>query len=430
MKRVTIVATSIVFACLAALGQGCGSSADSTFREGDDTTSSSGSSSSSGSFDPGNNNDDGGGSSSGDDDGGGDGGSCATASAEATRVPVYMLLVIDGSGSMDGYDGSNFIAGERETDPLAPTRPSNPVGQTGKKWIAIRGALSAFVDDLAAKPDPNLAVGMYLFSSNASKPTNQVDVPISFVDATHATALKNRLLPPVFPTGGTPLAASMTGQLPILKAYTPAAPVKPGGKYVLVVMTDGIPSDSKQQCLNAASTELSGTPSVLTFAVGVGNPTANASTVYDEVFVGDLAEAGGTAPAGCNASWSDSNMTGTPCHFQITPGSKTAQQIQADFLAAVNKIRDTVSSCELALDFSSGNVDPAKVNVEYTSGAGQTSQITQDSTNGWTYDDPSAPTKVILHGTSCDTLKADPEGKVRIIIGCKTVTEPGPGGPK
>ncbi|MBN9167315.1 MAG: hypothetical protein BGO98_10095 [Myxococcales bacterium 68-20] len=427
MKHITFVSSCVVFAAMTALGQGCGSTSGSTFNEGTSSSSGSSGASSSSGFDP--NSPDSGGGGSDDDDDDGDGGSCATASAEATRVPVYMLLVVDGSGSMDGYDGSVFVAGEREADPLAPTRPSNPVGQTGKKWIAIRGALSAFADDLAAKPDPNLAVGMYLFSSNATKPANQADVPISFVDAAHATALKTRLLPPVFPTGGTPLAASMNGQLPILKAYSPAAPVKPGGKYVLVVMTDGIPSDGRQACLNAASSALSGTPSVLTFAVGVGDVNANASTVYDELFVGDLAVKGGTAPAGCNPTWSDTNMTGTPCHFQITPGSKTAQQIQADFLAAVNKIRDTVSSCELTLDFSSGNVDPAKVNVEYTSGAGTTSQIKQDSANGWTYDDPNAPTKVILHGTSCDTLKADPEGKVKIILGCKTVKEPGPGGP-
>ncbi|MBX3264979.1 MAG: VWA domain-containing protein [Labilithrix sp.] len=423
MKRVTFVSSCIVFAAAAALAQGCGSSGDSTFGDGDDGSSGSSGASTSGGFDP-SREDGGGGSSSGDVDGGGDGGECATASAEAERIPVYMLLVVDGSGSMDGVNsnGNGYVPGERETDP----HPAANNRLTGRKWLALRGALAAFVDDLAAKPDPNLAVGMYLFSSNTTKPANQTDVAISFVDAAHATAIKNRVMPPVFANGGTPLAASMNGQLPILKAYTPAAPVKPGGKYVLVVMTDGIPTDGKQACLTAASTALAGTPSVLTFAVGVGDENASATNVYDEVFVGDLAEAGGTAPAGCNTNWSDADKTGFPCHFQITPGTKTAQQIQADFLAAINEIRDTVSSCELALAFNSGDVDPTKVNVVYTSGAGQSSQIVQDATNGWTYDDPNAPTKVVLHGAACDALKSDPEGKVKIILGCKTVTGPGP----
>lgn len=425
MKHITFVSGCVVFAAMTALGQGCGSSSGSTFEDEGALLSSGGVTSSSG-FDS--NEYDSGGGGSGDDDGG-DGGSCATASAEATRVPVYMLLVVDGSGSMDGLNtsGSAYMPGEREDDPLAPNRPSNPVGKTGRKWIALRGALAAFVDDLAAKPDPNLAVGMYLFSSNTPKDAKNVDVPIAFVDAAHATTLKQRLLPPVFPNGGTPLFGAMKGQLPLLTSYVPAAPVKPGGKYVLVVMTDGIPTDGKQACLDEAASALSGTPSVLTFAVGVGDETASAADVYDEIFVGDLAEAGGTAPAGCNTNWSDADKSGVPCHFQITPGTKTAQQIQADFLAAVNKIRDTVSSCELTLDVSSDNVDPTKVNVEYTSGAGVVSQIKQEEVDGWTYDDPGSPTKVILHGTSCTTLKEDAEGKVRIILGCKTVTANGSG---
>ena len=428
MKHITFVSSLVVLTAAVALGQGCGTSDGSTFDDGHNGSSGSSGGSSSGGFDP--NAVDGGSSRGGDIDGGGDGGGeCATASAEAKRIPVYMQFIVDGSGSMDGLNsaGTAYVTGEREADPLAPNRPSSPQGMTGRKWIALRGALSAFFDDLAAKPDPNFAAGLYLFSSNTPKPANQVDVPISFVDAAHATALKSRLLPPIFPNGGTPLAASMNGQLPFLKAYTPAPPVQSGGKLVLVVMTDGIPTDGKQACLTAASTALAGTPSVLTFAVGVGDETASASNVYDEVFMGDLAEAGGTAPAGCNASWSDTNNTGTPCHFQITPGAKTAQQIQADFLAAVNNIRDIVSSCELALDFTSGDVDPTKVNVVYTSGAGQSTQINQDGTNGWTYDNPTAPTKVILHGTSCSALKADPNGKVKIVLGCKTVTGPGPG---
>jgi hypothetical protein len=356
-----------------------------------------------------------------------DGGGCATATAVAKRIPVYMQFVVDGSGSMDGYTPSGvFIESEREADPLAPTRPSQPPGLTGKKWIAIRGALATFFDGLAANPDPTIAVGLYLFSSDAPKPSDEIDVPIAFVNASHATALKARLLPPVFPVGGTPLAASMNGQLPILKAFTPAAPVATGGKRVLVVMTDGIPTDGRQACLSAAASARSGNPSVLTFAVGVGNEDASPTLVYDEVFVGDLAAQGGTAPAGCNGSWSDNNRTGVPCHFQITPGTKTAAQIQADFTTAINKIRETVTSCELELAFNEGDVDPAKVNVVLKSSSGSTSQIYQDASNGWTYDNPSLPKKVILHGSACTSLKSDPGAEVSIVLGCKTLTPPQP----
>ena len=360
-------------------------------------------------------------------DGGGDGGEdpltnkCATAEAEAKRLPVYMQFIIDGSGSMDGFDGVNFIAGEREPDPASPGR------ETGKKWIAVRDAMGAFFDDLATKADPSFAVGMYLFSSNAVKPATGVDVAIKYVDAAQATSLKTRLAPPVFPTGGTPLGASVEGQLAVLKAYTPAAPVQPGGKYVLVAMTDGIPSDAKSISLNAATAAKTGAPPVLTFAIGVGNEDASPTTVYDEVFMKDLAVAGGTAAAGCNMNWGNADKTGKPCHFQITPGTKTAAQIKTDFLAAINAIRDQVASCEFPLvkPAGSGDIDPTNVNVIKTSGGTDTT-IPMSGTDGWVYDDPTNPTKVFLKGKACDDLKADPAAKIKIVIGCKTVTGPLP----
>jgi uncharacterized protein YegL len=356
-------------------------------------------------------------------DGGGNGedpltNSCATASAEARRLPVYMQFIIDGSGSMDGFDGAQFIAGERETDPAMTSR------QTGKKWIAVRDALGAFFDDVASKNDPSFAVGLYLFSSTTAKPGNVVDVPIKFVDAAQATSLKARLAPPIFPTGGTPLCASIDGQLGILKSYTPAAPVQTGGKYVLVAMTDGIPNDAKATCLSSLASARTGAPPVATFAVGVGNEDANPATVYDEVFMKDLAQAGGTAAAGCNPNWGNADKTGTPCHFQITPGAKTAAQIKADFLAAINAIRDAVASCEFPLTkpAGSGDIDPANVNVVMTTG-GKDNTVPQNPTDGWAYDDPTNPTKVFLRGAACDTLKADPAAKIKIVIGCKTVTD-------
>ncbi len=411
-----LISGAVSLLLIAAFTQGCGSSEpDSEFGNGTSGGTSGGASSGGPVFDMSS----GGTSRSSGPSGGQDPTktSCATASAEAKRLPVYMLFVIDGSGSMDGYDGSNYIPGEREADPASPGR------QTGKKWIATRDALGAFFDDLAAKKDPSFAVGLYLFSSNTLKSATAVDVGIKFVDAAQATALKTRLAPPVFPNGGTPLAESIQGQLAILKAYTPAAPVEPGGKYVLVAMTDGIPSDSKTTALNAVTTAKTGAPPIATFAVGVGNEDASATTVYDEKFMKDLATAGGTAAAGCNPNWGDADKSGKPCHFQITPGTKTAAQIKTEFTAAINTIRDQVASCEFPLvrPPGSGDIDPSNVNVVKSSGGADTT-IPQDAANGWIYDNPAAPTKVTLKGKACDDLKADPTAKIKIVVGCKTVT--------
>ena len=360
-------------------------------------------------------------------------GGCATATAEARRIPVYMMLVIDGSGSMDGFDGTAYVAGEREIDPETTT-PRQDLTNTatqssGKKWIAVRGALKSFFDGLVAKPDPSLAVGMYLFSSNTAKPSAQTDVAIGYVDATQATALKGRLSPPVYAAQGTPLAAAVRGQRPILVGYTPRAPVLPGGKYVMVMMTDGVPNSgnltqpqANADVIAAINETKTGTPAATVFVVGVGNPTARIDQ-YDELFLGEAARAGGAPEPGCNATWSDTNMTGKPCHFQVTPGAKSAAQIRDDFLAAINQIREKVASCEFQLEKpqGAGALDPTKVNVLYTNGAGVEAPIPQNASNGWTYDDPNNPSKVILNGQSCADVKADPDGKIRIVIGCKTI---------
>jgi hypothetical protein len=402
MKSLSFAAKAVGITSLLILaaGSGCSSGTGSKFEDGTDAGAGGG----------GGDGATGTGFGSKSDGGGDDGGfaSCATAEATAARTPVYMMIVLDGSGSMNT---------PTETDPL------DTGNSRGKKWLAIRGALYAFWDSLVTTPDPSLGVGLYLFSSSSVKSPTSIDVGIAEVDATHDTALKARVAPPVTASGGTPLKESIEGQLALLKTYTPAAPLLPGGKLVLVVMTDGVPDgggSDQTSCVNDATTAFAGTPQITTFAVGVGDPTADPSD-YDEVFMGNLAVAGGAPAAGCTPGWNQSSPSSqTPCHLQITPGSKTAAQIQADFTAAIDTIRDTVSSCTFTLDKSSGTIDPAKVNVLYTDSTGTQSTIPQDPANGWTYDNPTDPTTVTLNGTSCSALKADSKGTIKIVLGCAT----------
>jgi hypothetical protein len=362
---------------------------------------------------------------------------CATASVAAVRLPAYLQLVVDASGSMDGFDGVTYLAGEREPDPdVATTRLdllNVATNQTGRKWIALRGALKAFFDDLVVKADPFFAVGMYLFSSNTPKPATAIDVPIGYVNAAHAALLKDRLSPPVFPMGGTPLLASIDGQLPVLAAYTPSAPVRPGGKRVLVVITDGVPTvgaGQTQAVANAAvvasvAAASAATPSTPTFAIGVGNPLGP-EVLFDELLMGRIATAGRTGETGCNTTWSGTNMTGVPCHLQVTPGAKTAAQLKQDFLDAFNRIRDKSASCELILDRTdAGTLDPTKVNVFLTTG-GVERPVAKGTMNGWSFDNDASPGKVVLNGSACAALKADPVASARIVIGCATVLEPTP----
>jgi hypothetical protein len=351
---------------------------------------------------------------------------CATAQAEAERRPVYMLFVLDGSGSM----------------------ATKPDGSPSNKWAAAHDALGAIFDDLGAKKDSAVGVGLTIFcdtadttckdvvgTPNASTagPYDQMNVPVGFVDATQLGYLHARL-DPATPNLGTPTYEVLSGQLPVLSAFTPTGQLRPGGKKVLVFISDGVPdeempegrrdpNDTDGEAKASRDTvlgEASKPDGVTTFSVGVGELVPINAGYYDPKFMASLAVAGKTANSGCdpNEVIDEKKM----CHFQITPGAKTVQQLRQDFIDAINAIRTKSLSCEFPLVKPDGgaSVDPSKVNVVFD-GTGGKSVLSQDGQDGWTYDDPANPTKVVLHGPTCDRVKADPAGKVSIVLGCKTI---------
>ena len=112
-----------------------------------------------------------------------------------------------------------------------------------------------------------------------------------------------------------------------------------------------------------------------------------------------------------------------PCHFQVTPGQKTAAQMKDELLAAIEAIRGAAASCTFELvktDGSSGVPDPTKVNVVLTDDSGKPTFILKDETNGWSFDDPTSPASVTLHGDACRRVKTETDGKVSIELGCTT----------
>ncbi|MFO0679267.1 MAG: vWA domain-containing protein [Polyangiaceae bacterium] len=334
-----------------------------------------------------------------------DGGGCATASAEVRGAPVYMQIIFDGSGSMD--------------DPVTPNGPR------GVKWKAATGALLAFFNDLALKADQSFGVGLFLFDGTQEvNDFKREDVPIRFVDATQLNRLTQRIRRSS-PSGGTPIGMSLDGQIPILANYQPVAPLKDDGKRILVLITDGVPGGGaieQARCVQRVTDARTQTPPVTTFTIGVGDPTSDPS-LYDPVFLGKMSEAGGTSKAGCLQGWNGSSPAGSvPCHFQVTPGAQTADQVRDALVAAFDGIRGAATACEFVLEKPEGGgaLDPNKVNVKYTAGDGTETTILQSETDGWSYDDPSNPTRILFHGDTCEKTKRDAGAKVSIVVGCKT----------
>jgi hypothetical protein len=333
------------------------------------------------------------------------GAGCATARAPIERDPIYMLFVLDGSGSM----------------------------KEDSKWAAVVPALGAFIDGLASTKDKSFGLGLTIFSdtfdsTDGGGPYDKMDVPIAYVDDAQATALKVRL-DFALPNGQTPTYAVMTGQYALLEKYTPTAPLlTQRGHKVLVLMTDGIPSPdpATQQplCIQAAKDALALTAPagpITTLAVGIGHTFPLDQQVYDPIFMANLALAGGAPNQPCLVD--EIRFASDMCHFQITPqSSNDATELELEMMIAFDKIRAKVTSCELVLD-KSGIVDPTLVNVVFTDAHGVERVVPEDPTNGWTYDDPTTPTKVVLHGDACSNLQDNPSGDVEVVLGCKTIVK-------
>ena len=340
---------------------------------------------------------------------------CAAASKSADRVPVYLHFVLDGSGSMR---------------------------QNGK-WLAVAPALDAIFADLAARADASFGAGLTVFADqrdatikdNWAGPYDRMDVPVAYVSDTQLAALRERMR--TGPNLGTPTYEVLSGQYPLLRGLSPKAPLLPGGRRVLVFMTDGVPDTDMPAGVNevpwslkAASDEYARAPATRTFVIGVGPFPPVVGVDYSPDFLGDLAVAGGTrrsATCDPHEQAKEANL----CYFQVTPpasGMPTQAEIDGlkdKFISAVNDIRGQVASCEYALDRINPNngalIDPAQINVVYIDGRGNKSLVPASGSNGWTYDNPADPKQVLLHGAACDRVKADPMSRVTVVLGCKTI---------
>ena len=69
--------------------------------------------------------------------------------------------------------------------------------------------------------------------------------------------------------------------------------------------------------------------------------------------------------------------------------------------------------------------DIASVNVQYTPSGGAATTLPYDPTcsgsSGWHYDDATAPTQIILCGSTCTDVQSSSGGAVNVAFGCDTV---------
>jgi hypothetical protein len=148
------------------------------------------------------------------------------------------------------------------------------------------------------------------------------------------------------------------------------------------------------------------TPAVSTFVIGVVGPAdVDAPGNLDEI-----AASGGTTKA-----------------FIVD----TAGDVQKQFRDALNKIRASGLSCELAVPTPPGGqtLNYKEVNVAFDSGSGPANLLKVENAasctekGGWHYDvDPATgtPKRILVCPTTCTQFQQTDVGSVQIRLGCDT----------
>ena len=390
---------SVVLA-LAGLGliAGCGDSQPESMVEGGAASSSGGTNGQSGNTSGGNINLSGsatGASSSGGSEGNagnqGVGGGCAASSAKAELSPVYLVFLLDESGSMgDGGQATH---------------------DRTKKWDPVTAALKAFFAD---ESSTGITASLSVFPLNQNKSMGVADS--NFAPACDAAAYIDPIvMPTALPNDklfadaiqtldppneyGTPTFPGLSGTIEYAESVLAA---EEGRKVAIVMVTDGQPYGCSSQGNNINNTAMAAAgvaDRIPTYVIGVAD-TSNSLDSLDEI-----AKGGGTDEA-----------------FIVEVDNP--EQTRTELLDAINVIRGQAISCELAIPTppAGKRLDPEQVDVQFTaSGQPATSLKYGSECSGdtaWRYDDAAKPTTVMLCDATCNTVKADPQGKLDVVFGC------------
>jgi hypothetical protein len=315
---------------------------------------------------------------------GGSGGStvntmeCASESIEAELAPLTMFITFDKSGSMDNDN----------------------------KWVNSTNALKAFFGDPGAA---DLEVALRFFPegqcnenscSVGACATPNVDVGTLTADAAPTDTQEAALIAAINaqdPSGPTPMSAALEGGIAWSSAYLVNNPTH---KVVVILVTDGEPNGCDESISGISNIAASGLlDGVVTYTVGLAGSNESQLT--------QIATAGGGSS------------------FFVGNGNT-----EDELLAALQAIRGELLACELDIpEPTMGDFNPNLVNVEYTPGGGGTPQtfgnVPNEAAcaggNGWYYDNPADPQQIILCPGTCDTVQADAEGAIRVVLGCETI---------
>jgi hypothetical protein len=307
--------------------------------------------------------------------------SCAATTVSAEPLPLDMYVILDKSGSM----GTDCNVGS---------------GATSKWCYAVNSLYNFF----SAPTSAGTGVALHFFSGSSCGALTNPQVPYAVLPA-NLNAIQTALNGAV-PSGNTPTSAAASG----ITGWT-AANENPGRKMIGILITDGDPTSctTSTSAINTILVNHFTATGIPTFVIGMTGAT-----------FGNLETIANNAGAPSHSTYCGGSVN--PCHFyNVANGDPLV------FAAVLTAIQQTAIGCQYTLPTSdAGLVDPDKVNVQYTPGAGGPAQklprfndqASCGTSDGWYYDNNANPTLILLCPATCTKVTADPDAKIEIALGC------------
>ncbi len=315
----------------------------------------------------------------------GEGEGCVTATAESKVTPLYLVFLLDQSGSMgDGQSGLREQKWDPVTDALRAFF-SDP------RSAGFYASLTLFPND--ANKTEGFASKDYPILCDAAAYEQPVIEPVLLPDSsTLSEVIESLGLPNEW---GTPTTPALSGTLAYARSL-----VEEGKKAAVVLVTDGEPAECDPRVNNVFETV------DVARAVADVVPTYVIGVAYQPEQLDLIAEAGGT-------------------DVSFVVDTDDAEKTRDDLLARFRLIQDEQVPCTLELpDPPDGQeLDIGRVNVrlgadDAESTLGFNTQC--EGGRGWKYDDPNAPGSIELCRDSCAEIQGSSIGSLTVVFGCQT----------
>jgi hypothetical protein len=306
---------------------------------------------------------------------------CATINQKSAKTDVALLFMVDISGSM------NCPVPETQTCTVDPN-----MKYPSTRWTEMKPALEDFFGSITAAD--HLWAGISFFSRKGSCTASDYETPDSEIALLPGAAMSlDAAVNAQTPNGSTPTVPSLDGALTHATAW---AKQHADQTVVVVYATDGYPQGCNNNTIDAAAmlaaTAFSGPQQIRTYVLGVGPNLTD---------LNKIASSGGTD----TAAFID-----------------TGQDVTAQLTAKFDAIRSAVTStCTYTVPAPpAGQTLNGQVNVTYN-GSIVPFNNTATCDQGWQYN--SNMTQIVLCGSTCDQVKADPNADIEMAFGCMgTVT--------